>query len=584
MFHESILFLLFLGTIAQHSVSNHLDRNDSLILPDYIRKNPNSFLLVNPKQVKIMELSIQRFLSKMAEPVKRPIVLRSKKNNLQLTIREMCDSIRKKLMQFAKDCNLTNTFQQYKQTSSELPISEDWFSEALLQIAFLLRDVGNMINEVDDEINQYFGERNVTSRTKQRSRSQSDELQFMGVVYNAADFGERLSQCLLRVSSMKRRKTSYDLNRAVLNITRNPPRVALRTFKSTLRSTSYDDVPKNPAYKSWQAFLCLAMTGEQGTDYNDCIRDLLNLNKCLRSTKQLSENRMRKVPDRTWMKAIKQLSDCKVYPGKNRDDRVTCRSTRKTPKTVSDTFAKKPWGQRFANELCQFCTIYDNGLRKYRKLSVLRTKDKKTTRMQEKVSKAIQVYRTGMYERIFGAISGLHRSMTDFEKLLVSGIKNVMNESWQSHVRILSCVMDWMNRVLEFSSDEGSRDGQQMTDTSTAVEESNENDGWSSEFFRSDEEEENPSRSRVVLKKAEASVNNLIESMNHLSRQQSSNDNSMLACLANNVLLVTMFMQTLGFASTLFCFENGMKNETRPLDVDNEPLRTRRSKLCDVKQ
>lgn len=34
---------------------------------------------------------------------------------------------------------------------------------------------------------------------------------------------------------------------------------------------------------------------------------------------------------------------------------------------------------------------------------------------------------------------------------------------------------------------------------------------------------------------------------------RSRNDKSTLACLANNLLLVTMFMETISFVSTLFC-------------------------------
>jgi len=41
--------------------------------------------------------------------------------------------------------------------------------------------------------------------------------------------------------------------------------------------------------------------------------------------------------------------------------------------------------------------------------------------------------------------------------------------------------------------------------------------------------------------------------MNHVSKVQSQNYRSTLTCLANNLLLVTMFMETISFVSTLFC-------------------------------
>lgn len=42
-------------------------------------------------------------------------------------------------------------------------------------------------------------------------------------------------------------------------------------------------------------------------------------------------------------------------------------------------------------------------------------------------------------------------------------------------------------------------------------------------------------------------------SMNRVSKMRSRNNRSTLACLANNLLLVTMFMETISFVSTLFC-------------------------------
>lgn len=46
-----------------------------------------------------------------------------------------------------------------------------------------------------------------------------------------------------------------------------------------------------------------------------------------------------------------------------------------------------------------------------------------------------------------------------------------------------------------------------------------------------------------------------MQSMNRVSNVRSRNSKSTLACLANNLLLVTMFMETVSFVSTLFCLE-----------------------------
>lgn len=52
-----------------------------------------------------------------------------------------------------------------------------------------------------------------------------------------------------------------------------------------------------------------------------------------------------------------------------------------------------------------------------------------------------------------------------------------------------------------------------------------------------------------------------MRSMNHVSKMQSRNNKSTLSCLANNLLLVTMFMETVSFVSTLFCLGEH-KNES----------------------
>ncbi|XP_031845720.2 uncharacterized protein LOC116432668 [Nomia melanderi] len=606
MYSTPIFLLLLFGALAQCSSFRDQNRNDTLILSKIVRRTPNSLLLVSPKQVKILERTIKRFLSKTAQPIDRPILLKSKRNNMQLSIRCMCDSMRNSLMEFAKDCNLTASVLRYKQSPSELPVSTDWFSEVLLQITFLLRDVGDMINEIGDKINKHFGGHNTTSRKSQQLIKESDGFEFMGVVYDAADFAERLSRCLLRMSMTKRRKSSIDLNHVVLNITKNTPELAVKIFESSFQNTSPDDIPKNRAHKSWHGYLCVSLIKEREVDYDDCVRDLQNLDKCLRSLKRRSESHPRNIEEKRWLRAIEQLSDCDANTDERGKQKISCRWSNKMPRTVqqkvkfsfekmfpkripkrspfhravrdlSYTLSKKSWGQRFANELCQFCMIYDDGLKKFQKVSAIAARDRSAVAKQRKLHKALQVYRRGIFERLFGAIGGLHRSMTEFEKFLVHGIQNVLNESWQSHVRILSCMIEWMNQVLQFYSDDNSNYEQKPVDTSTAVEEANGSDDSSSDYSSSDEDDTAAARSAVILKRAEASMDNLIESMDRVGKTRSTNDTSLLAGLANNLLLVTMFIETLGFVSTLYCFGHGMKNETQSLNFEEDRGLARRA-------
>ncbi|XP_011069072.1 PREDICTED: uncharacterized protein LOC105154952 [Acromyrmex echinatior] len=56
-----------------------------------------------------------------------------------------------------------------------------------------------------------------------------------------------------------------------------------------------------------------------------------------------------------------------------------------------------------------------------------------------------------------------------------------------------------------------------------------------------------------IRKEADNVFGKLMHLMNHVSKVRSRNYRSTLACLANNLLLVTMFMETISFVSTLFC-------------------------------
>ncbi|XP_076681985.1 uncharacterized protein LOC143376050 isoform X2 [Andrena cerasifolii] len=584
MLPKTIFLLLFLGAVAQFSISEHRNRNGSAVPPGSVREDSNSFVLVNPNQVHRLEKTIRSFISKIAEPVKGPIILRSTaatKKDLQLTIRAICDSMRNTLMQFAKDCELTTTVRRYKQDPSNAPASEDWFSETVLQGAYMFRDLSNMINEIHDEIDLRFDQRNASSQRNKQVARKADGFQFLGVVYDAADFGERLSQCLVRMAGRSKHKRSFNLNQAVLNLTKYPPNVALKIFRSNISSTPLNTSSRG-ARKSWHAFLCLSMIKEEGIRYNDCIRDLQHLDTCLHSLKQRSSQRSN-IAAEPWTKAIQRLSDCKIQKDNQGKVLVSCKPDSRTQGNVKqkmrymfqrilgkqlpkrsplhraandlgDALSKSDWGQKLVHEVCQYFTIYEDGSRKLQRLSALAAKDKRAMARYRKLSRDLRVYKKGIFLRTFGAMKKMHRSAVEFEKFLVKGIKVILNETWQSHVRIFTCMMDWMNKLLELHIGvDSSGDEQQSSDSNTELAESGAN-----ENIENSNDDEDYGK---IMKEADGSINNLIASMNHVTRYRGAKDGSMLACLANNLLLVTMFMETLGFVSTLFCFRQPTNNE-----------------------
>ncbi|XP_076249193.1 uncharacterized protein LOC143188681 [Calliopsis andreniformis] len=600
--------------IAQLSLSTHHSKNDSIVSPVNLQRSSNSFVLVNPNQVQHLEKTLRRFLFKMAEPVKGPIILRvssSNSNDLQLTIREVSKSIRKRLMQFAEDCNLTTTVQRYKQNSEDTPQSEDWFSEILLQGMYMLHDLGNMIDEVKEEICSYFDKPNVSLQVSkfQHLRRPANDFQFLGIIYDTTEFGERLAQCLLQLGNKRKHKASFDINRAIFNLTKHPPTVAVNIFKSNMKSSFHNYPKTRGGYRSWHAFLCFSLVQEQGIRYDECIRDVQRLEACLHSMKQQAGKKKNELEVKPWMKAIQRLSDCKIREDKRGKVQIVCKNSRKMPRDAKRkisyilertlnrkiskksplqraatdlgyTLSKSDWGQAIVDELCQYFMIYEDGMRKLRGLSSVAGKNEKAYRRYKEVVKSLEVYKKGIFLETFGTISKMHRSAVDFEKYLVNGIKVILNETWQSHVKILSCMMDWMIKLLELYAgvEESSGNGQQSPDNTEVSEEVDDNE--MSDF--EDDSESNSmetaiARSQTDLKqKVDIAMYNLMESMNHVIRHRSTNDKSMLACLANNLLLVTMFMEAMGFVSTLFSWGQPTREEVL-LNPNAERNRSRRS-------
>ncbi|XP_076626100.1 uncharacterized protein LOC143344179 [Colletes latitarsis] len=602
---KTILLLLFLAFLRS-SISERFDRKDSApSLADVQKGSNRGLVLVNPKQVQPLEKTLRRFLTKIAEPVKRPIILtrRFKEDDVQSTIREMCDSVRKRLMQFAKDCGLRTTVRRYEQASNNVSLSEDWFSETLLQGAYLLRDLGNMINEIEGEIDLLAGKPNATTQGSKELTQQDGSFQFLGVVYDAADFGDRLSQCLLQLSKGGFRR-SFVLNRAILNLTRHPPDVVVRTLRSSAGGALLDDQNRRRR-GSWRVALCFSIMKTEGIPFEDCMRNVQDLERCLYSMRQQSKE---DVEGKSWMKAIQRLSDCKIHSDEQGKVMVSCKTSRGTPRTakqkmkyvferildkkipkrsplhraaddLGDTLSGSQLGLKFVDELYQCFGIYDEGLKKLKRLSTAGAKDKTAAARYKEVSKALRMYKNGVFVRTFGAIGKMHRSATEFEKILINGIKVTFNETWQSHVRIFSSMMEWMNKLLELHGGANSENIQSSPDASTAVEASNENEDSNMEdSSESGWRHVAVTRSKAeVMKEVDASVNDLMASMNRVSRLRSTNDKSMLACLANNLLLVTMFMETMGFVSTLFCFGQHTNGGQSSMEFDDEWRRTRRS-------
>jgi len=129
------------------------------------QSDDTSFVLINPKQIQDAETTIKHFLTRLTGPIDHPITLRissSNGDNLQSTISDISKIIRTKIMGFARASGLTTSVRQFEQTPWNSTISENWFTEGLVQGSLLLCDLVRIGEEVWFTIDRYFNKYNVT--------------------------------------------------------------------------------------------------------------------------------------------------------------------------------------------------------------------------------------------------------------------------------------------------------------------------------------------------------------------------------------------------------------------------------------
>jgi len=74
-----------------------------------------------------------------------------------------------------------------------------------------------------------------------------------------------------------------------------------------------------------------------------------------------------------------------------------------------------------------------------------------------------------------------------------------------------------------------------------------------------------------MRKQADVAFDRLLRSMEHVNGIQSRSNGNSMACLANNLLLIAAFMETIGFISTLFCVGE-QKKESSLEDAKEDSL------------
>lgn len=250
----------------------------------------------------------------------------------------------------------------------------------------------------------------------QQLSRQANGFKFLGVVHDIADYSDRLFQCLLEMMDTRKHGSSFSLNRAVFDLMKHSsPKATLETLKFTARNTSLTNFRKNhPREMSWHVFLCLSMLNE-GVNYNDCVRDLQRFDECVNSLRQSTSAEAHNSDVKSWTRAIRSLSECRILVDEHGETKVFCQTDRKVPRKIErkaryvfermlgkkiskrsafyraagdlgDTLSKSELGRRFVDELCQYIGIYEDGQRKLKRLSKSVHRDKKA------MAKSVLVY------------------------------------------------------------------------------------------------------------------------------------------------------------------------------------------------
>ncbi|XP_018374688.1 PREDICTED: uncharacterized protein LOC108768665 [Trachymyrmex cornetzi] len=494
-------------------------------------------------------------------------------------------------MEFAQISGLTASIRQYKQTLWNSTISKNWFTESLAQGSLLLYDLIGIGEEIGFTINHYFKTYNMTLyENKDLSPcKKTKSFKFFSTINDATSFSEKLFKCLLPVTNRRNPTSSFNLDRALVNLAKDSPDNTVKLFKFRLDQAFIRSAPSNDA-SSEQLYmlqlLCHSLV-ERVSHYSVCIKELRHFVTCVSlsrdqdSYEAIDHHRFLTKP---WLTIIENLSGCKI----NVDNAsINCQFYRRLPKSTTqqvkyiyekildqripkrspfylianklgNILSRSEWGRQLTYDVCKYFAIYQEGHRKLNTLSKNAAKDKRVAMRYKKMSVSLNIYKNGVLRETMLAVRNFHRFALKMQQFLIHGIRSSFKESWQNHYNILSCLSKWMMKLLELFGCANLSDTDIETSTSTDISLVNITDSDSASEEELDENGQmrhlvKYSKRDQIRKEADNIFGKLMRLMNHVSKVRSRNHRSTLACLANNLLLVTMFMETISFVSTLFC-------------------------------
>ncbi|XP_043664511.1 uncharacterized protein LOC122627466 [Vespula pensylvanica] len=614
---KRILFFLCLGSLTSKIFASSNTRQ----LKSWTNDSLKTF--ISSKQVNPAERAIEHFLTKLAGPISGPIALRSTSNEkygLQRTISEVCHVVRRNLMNFAETCGLTSTVHRYKQNSAIRNIkSNDWLPEVLLRGSLLLHDLGGITEEVTSSINRYLYRHNL-SLSKNKVSNATENPRFLGTIDDLSEFSDRLCDCTKSKTRNSRNRISI-LSKALANLAKDSPKHTLRVLGSRLEvALANGSSNSGSSLGQLHVLFCNLVSNSSGRLNRDCITEFKDLSECLftqkRNSTKRSNNGINNHKDflrNHWLSGIEDISNCIAVFDDDGNANVKCKTKRRIPKdptrrikyvyesllgqrlskrsplhrvasNLGNVLSTMPWGKQLIDETSYYLSIYQDGVKKINRLSKLQKRNEKVAAKYKRVSKSLALYKRGLLLKTLEAIDNIHRTMIEFEKIVVNGIKTAMNENWYGHLRILSCVSDWMTKLFLVYDYEKEKKNETILSTTSQPFLSIESDENSYELsdLLSDEEDDSEyeetaliTTKKAMKEAADKSFEKLIRSMNRVN-VRTAYEKSILVNLANNLLLTAMFMETIGFISVLFSLGNANKEEMNSFEIRDKRSQKRK--------
>ncbi|KYM99076.1 hypothetical protein ALC62_10190 [Cyphomyrmex costatus] len=492
-------------------------------------------------------------------------------------------------MEFAQIIGLTASIRQYKQTLWNFTISKNWFTEGLVQGSLLLYDLIGIGEEIQFAINHYFKTYNMTLYEDKdlSSHKKTKSFKFFTTINDASSFSEKLFKCLLPVTN-RRNPTSFNLDRTLVNLAKDSPDNTVKSFKFRLDQAFIRSAPSNGTTSEQLYMLLCHSLVERASHYGICIKELRHFVTCVSSSSRdqhsyeaIGYHRFFIKP---WLTVIENLSGCKIDIG---NASINCQFYRRLPKTtmqqvkyiyekilderiprrsplyriankLGNILSRSEWGRQLTYDVYQYFAIYQEGHRKLYTLSKNAARDKRVAVRYKKMSVSLNIYKNGILKETMLAVRNFHRFALKVQQFLIRGIRSSFKESWQNHFNILSCLSKWMMKLLELFGCTNLNETEIEISTSTDISlvDITDSDNVSEEEFDENNHMKHLikySKRNQIRKEADNIFGKLMNLMNRVNKVRSRNHMSTLACLANNLLLVTMFMETISFVSTLFC-------------------------------